>query len=279
MKNLPNPTGLAAMTAVLALLLAAPGCQTGQEPITGRPQFILISAQEETAIGLRAWEQIIEEKEASENQTHIEAVERVGGRLAAAVDPDYPGFDWEFRVFASEQVNAFCLPGGKIGVYDGIFEFFDNDAELAAVLGHEIAHAVARHGAERMTQAMLFNLGALGVAMATQSQEQQTQERWLLAYVGLGTLGYILPYSRRHEFAADHMGMIFMARAGYDPRAAMTFWSKFAGDTSGLGKALQFISTHPVGEARIERLRENLPEAIREYEAATQNHGLGRIYH
>ncbi len=266
---------------IIGILLSAVflglGCQTATEPITGRPQFIMVSPDQERNMGRQAWEQLLEEKEESDKDEYKEAVRRVGEHLTSAVDQEYSGFDWQFRVFDSDQANAFCLPGGRIGVYNGLFEHLDNDAELAVVLAHEIAHAVARHGAERMTQAMLVSLGALGVEAATRGEREQRREQWLLAYAGLSTVGYLLPYSREHEYAADHLGMIFMAQAGYDPEAAITFWQNFADDPQPGEDILQYLSTHPVGSRRVQELRNILPRAREKYEQSEQR-GLGEIY-
>ncbi len=261
------------VTAVV--LFAATGCQTATEPVTGRSQFILTAPGQESRMGLQAWESILEEEKPSQNQAYVAAVKRVGTAVATTVDQ--PGFEWEFRTFASDQANAFCLPGGKVGVYDGLFKYIANDAELAAVIGHEIAHAVARHGGERMTQGMLQNLGALGLSVALSSKAEEEQTRWMAAYAGLTTVGVILPYSRTHEYAADEIGTMYMARAGYDPRAALTFWQKFGGDNQTPGM-LEFLSTHPVGQNRIARLKQIVPRARQEYQAAPVQRGLGASY-
>lgn len=264
-----------ALFAIVPALLLATGCQTTTEPVTGRSQFILTAPGEEMRLGLQAWQDILAEEKPTPNQEYAAAVERVGAALVAQVGPDM--FDWEFRTFASEQANAFCLPGGKIGVYDGLFKYVDNDAELAAVIGHEIAHAVARHGGERMTQVMLQNLGALGLSAALGSKAEEDRARWMAAYAGVTTVGVILPYSRTHEYAADEIGTMYMARSGYDPRAALSFWEKFAGDSAAPG-IFEFLSTHPVGQNRINRLRQIIPRALLEYEAAPVQRGYGTTY-
>ncbi len=257
---------------VVGLGMFVVSCTT-VEPLTGRQQFILTSPKMEMQMGLDAWRGIKKEEKSSSNQAYIAAVRRVGTNISRVVNQS--GFDWEFETFASEQANAFCLPGGKVAVYDGLFEHIDNDAELAAVIGHEIAHAVARHGGERMTQAMMVQLGGVALAKALENEAAVSRERWLLAYTGVTSLGYVLPYSRTHEYAADELGLIYMARAGYDPEAALAFWKKFASD----GKTpavLEFLSTHPVGERRIARLRSLMPKAFAEYGAASVKRGLGQ---
>jgi predicted Zn-dependent protease len=260
---------------IAVALLALPGCQTAVEPITGRKQFILTDARTEMRMGLDAWNEIIAQEKPSQDRQKTAALKRVGNALSKAIDQ--PGFEWEFQTFQSEDANAFCLPGGKVGVYEGLFNFIANDAELAAVVGHEIGHAVARHGGERMTQSILQNLGALGLSVALGSAAEEERVRWMAAYVGVTTVGVILPYSRTHEYAADELGMVYMARAGYDPAAAVSFWEKFSQESKTPG-ILEFISTHPVGSKRLGRLREILPRAQLEYDAAGVKYGLGQVY-
>lgn len=224
-------------------------------------------------MGLQAWEEINKEETESTNRKLYAAVRRVGKAIADAADQ--PDFQWEFRLFESEQANAFCLPGGKIAVYEGLFEHIDNDAELAAVMGHEVAHATARHGGERMTQGMLMNLGAMGLSAAIKDEDAKNRERWLAAYTGVTTVGILLPYSRTHEYSADRIGLTYMARAGYTPEAALDFWEKF-GRQNKTPALMEFLSTHPVGEKRIEQLREFLPKARLEYEVAPRQRGYGQ---
>lgn len=258
----------------LAVLAGAGGCRT-VEPVTGRRQFILTSPDAEMSMSLDAWQEILAAETPSTDSARTAAVRRVGGNISRAIDVE--GFEWEFRLFSSEQANAFCLPGGKVAVYEGLFEFLSNDAELAAVIGHEIGHATARHGGERMTQAMMVDLGAAGLSVALKDKTDEARERWLTAYVGIGAVGFILPYSRMHEYAADEIGLVYMARAGYDPNAAGAFWQKFAEGKSS-NSILEFLSTHPIGEKRTDRIREQLPRALAEYDMAVEKHGLGTVY-
>ena len=258
-----------ALAGIAALLMLAAGCTT--EPITGRSRFLLTSAGDESSLGLQAWNDVLRKEPVSANRAHLDAVTRVGRNLAAAVNE--PGFQWEFRVLASAEANAFCLPGGKVAVYEGLFKYVANDAELAAVLGHEIAHAVARHGGERMTQAMGVDLGSqiTDAYLAQKGVSATGREQWLLAYSGITTVGVILPYSRTHEYSADQIGLVYMARAGYDPRAAVTFWRKFGKG----GKNLEILSTHPLDDKRLARLSQLLPKTEADYAAAPVKHGLG----
>ena len=257
------------------LLFGVSGCQTTTEPVTGRRQFILTSPATEARMSLDAWSETLKKEKPSRDPMKVAAVERVGKAISAAINR--PDFQWEFRCFESDSANAFCLPGGKVGVYDGLFKYCANDGELAAVVGHEIGHATARHGGERMTQAMVANLGALGLSVALSDAASENRERWLAAYGGVTTIGLILPYSRLHEYAADEIGLIYLAKAGYDPQASLDFWEKFSKDKPPLGLG-EFLSTHPVGPKRLARLRELMPKAKVEYEIAPVRRGFGQSY-
>src|SRR5215211_5925723 len=181
-------------------------------------------------------------------------VTRVGQRIAQAVGNELPDAKWEFVVFDSKQLNAFALPGGKVGVYTGLLQLAESDAELAIVMGHEIGHVIARHGAERMSEAMVISgVGALGSAIVeAKTQDPQTKQLFEVAYGGATTVGRVLPHSRQNESEADRMGAMYAARGGYDPRASITFWQKMvaqkqAAEKSGKsGGALgALLSTHP----------------------------------
>jgi len=247
--------GLALMRRVgavaVALLLAS--CESA--PVTGRNQLILLPESQDAALGLDAWQQIKQEQPVSNNRQLQQRVERVGRRIAEASGE--PGWDWQFTVFQNDEPNAFALPGGKVGVNTGLFKVVENDAQLAAVMGHEVAHAIARHGAERMSQGMLTQLGAAAVGMGTGSGQ--------IAQIAAqaATLGIILPYSRTQESEADEIGLIYMARAGYDPRAAVELWRNF--EALGGARPPEFLSTHPAEGSRIERLQELMPGALEVY--------------
>jgi predicted Zn-dependent protease len=193
-------------------------------------------------------------------------LERVGRRIAEVAAYDLPDAEWEFVVFDDpEQINAFAMPGGKVAVYTGLFKVAKTDADLAVVVGHEIAHVVARHGSERVTQQLLATSGTLAVAAGTQNMDSD-KRRIILAGVGLGTtVGILLPYSRLHESEADAIGILYVAEAGYDPRVAIDFWQAMSAEKSGGPPEL--LSTHPTDKTRVRRLREMMPEALAIYQA------------
>jgi predicted Zn-dependent protease len=180
-------------------------------------------------------------------------------------------FEWEFRVVQSKQINAFCLPGGKVVVYTGILPVCANEAGLATVMGHEIGHALARHGAERMAQQQLVAIGQQAVAYSF-GNLRPDQQRQLLAVLGVGTqVGVLLPFSRKHESEADHIGILLMAKAGYDPAEAPAFWERMKQATSGSGRTPEFLSTHPDPAHRIADLRGWMPEAEKFYERSDKH--------
>jgi predicted Zn-dependent protease len=253
--------------------LGLAGCATVSE--TGRSQLLMTSVQQEADMGLQAWQEVIKTEKPCQDQAKVAAVDRVGRALSAVITES--GFEWEFRTFESEQANAFCLPGGKVAVYSGLFQYLASDAELAAVVGHEIAHAVARHGGERISQAMLMEIGKQGISVALGSRAPAAQARYMTAYAGLAQYGVLLPYSRKHEYEADNLGLRYMARAGYDPQAAVDFWQKFGAESPG-GAIGEFMSTHPSGPHRIAQLQQLLPEARAQYGRAPTPLGRGQVY-
>jgi predicted Zn-dependent protease len=243
----------------LAVLLA--GCAAA--PYTRRSQLILISPKEEDALGARAFQQVLAKSRRDEREEVKGPVEAVGQRLARVAErPDYA---WRFvAIDDPKQRNAFCLPGGKVAVYTGIFPIAESTNGLAVVLGHEIAHALARHGAERMSQGLVAQAGGsllgawLGGGPGTNA---------ILAAYGLGTqFGVLLPYSRTQESEADHIGLLLMARAGYDPHGALAFWQRM--ERAAGGTPPEFLSTHPSHGTREEQIQAWLPEAMRYYEAS-----------
>jgi predicted Zn-dependent protease len=240
---------------VLALGLAVTACQ--QAPVTGRWQVMAVPESQETEMGLQAYQQIKAESKISRDPELNKRIQRVGSRIAK-VSP-HPEWAWEFTLFQDDEPNAFALPGGKVGVNTGLFKVARNDAQLAAVMGHEVAHAIARHGGERMSQGILAQLGTTAVGIGTGSSAAAE----LAAQAA--TLGVILPYSRTQESEADHIGLLYMAQAGYDPREAITLWQNF--EALGGSRPAEFLSTHPSEGTRIERLQELMPQAMEIYRA------------
>ena len=232
----------------------------------------MTTAQQENQMGLQAWQEIQKQEKLSKDKRYVDAVNRVGKNLSAVADDQ--GFHWEFLVFDSKTPNAFCLPGGKVAVYTALFKFFDNDAQLATVVGHEIGHAIARHSGERLTHEMLRSVGQKAIEA---SVSEANMDNWMMAYGLASQVGAILPYSRAHEYEADKIGMLLMAKAGYDPRQAIVFWERFAklSNTSTLGES---FSTHPMSAKRVRDMEELLPKAMQIYEQAPVKRGLGVIY-
>jgi predicted Zn-dependent protease len=260
---------------LVASLLALTGCYTN--PVTGRQSMVLISQGQETTLGAQSFQEIRQKEKVSSDPGLNARVARVGQRIAAAVGDDLPEAKWEFVVFDSKELNAFALPGGKVGVYTGLLHLAESDAELATVIGHEIGHVTARHGAERMSEAMVIaGVGVIGAAVVeAKTEDAQTRQLFELAYGGAATLGRVLPQSRANESEADRMGAIYAARAGYDPRAAITFWEKMMAQKKAAertpagssGAALNAIfSTHPADEKRIADLRVMMPQVLPIYE-------------
>lgn len=268
-------TGL--LTAVALGLTASlfwilPGCST--TPVTQRRQLVLMSPEKENAMGLAAYQQVLEDEPVTKNETIAELVQRVGDRIAAVADR--PDFDWEFKVIESETQNAFCLPGGKVAVYTGMLPVCESEAGLAVVMSHEIGHAIARHGGERMSLKTVQTAAQHAVQYVMREQKDDTQKIVLAAYGAGSQYGAILPYSRKHELEADEIGLMLMAKAGYDPSEAPRFWERFAGLKDG-GAPLEFLSTHPSDARRSAALREKLPEAIDLYQDAPEKIGMGEL--
>jgi predicted Zn-dependent protease len=250
------------MLAAVVVLLALAACSN--VPFTGRRRFLLVGEAAELDMGVQAYEEILAESRLSDNRREVERVRAIGTRIAAITGKDE--YEWEFNLIEADTIaNAFCLPGGKVAVYTGITDLASTDAEIATVMAHEIAHAIARHGAERMTQMLMVQLGGIALDEALDTQSEKTLELARVAY-GLGTaLAYILPYSRTHESEADYLGLIYMAKAGYDPRAAVSFWLKMQREY-GDREPPEFLSTHPNSSTRIADLQKWMPEALSYYE-------------
>ena len=260
--------------AILVLLIVA-ACAT--VPLTGRKQLSLVPESDMMALSLTEYSKFISTNKVSTDKNKTAMVRRVGDRISKAVEAymagaglskNLEGYKWEFNLIEDATVNAWCMSGGKVVVYTGLLPLAQNDAALATVLGHEIAHAVARHGSERMSDQMLVQLGGTALTAALAQKPEQTRQIAMTAF-GVGSqVGVILPFSRQHEYEADYMGLIFMAMAGYDPNESIGFWEKMA-KQSGT-KPPEFLSTHPVDENRIARLKEKMPEAMAYYNKTTR---------
>ncbi len=251
---------------VFTALLVCVGCATA--PYTNRSQMILMSPQEELALGVQASKEVLSKGQEESGTAASEMTNRVGARIAAAADepdqslPPRAKFAWEFHTLRDDTPNAFCLPGGKVFVYTGLMKYVTSDAELAAVIGHEVGHAIARHGAERASQSSAANMvGEVGSVVLG--------PLFGAAY-GLGmNYGVLMPFSRMQESEADYIGLLLMAKAGYDPNAALSFWRKMA--ESGGDKPPEWLSTHPSDSSRIAEIKSQLPRAMAIYKARQGN--------
>jgi predicted Zn-dependent protease len=254
-----RPIAVALMVFVLALAALC-----AKAPITGRNQFLLITESEEMQLGADSYAEVLASSKLSEDEETVERLRTIGRRIADVTGEE--SYDWEFNLIEDDStVNAFCLPGGKVAFYTGILKLAGTDDELATVMSHEIAHATARHGGERMTQMLMVQLGGIALSQALKNNREQTIEMAQVAYGVGASLTYVLPYSRKQESEADHIGLIYMAKAGYDPRAAVTFWKKMQEYHAG-SEPPEWLSTHPSSQTRIDDLEKLLPEALKYYE-------------
>jgi predicted Zn-dependent protease len=254
------------------LLLALTGCST--VPITGRQQLNIIPASSMVSMSLQQYDQFLKEHPVSSNKEQTQMVKRVGERIKGAVERYFTemgkadqlaGYQWEFNLVEDKQVNAWCMPGGKVVVYTGILPYTKDEQGLAVVLGHEISHAVAEHGNERMSQGLLAQLGGVALSTALATKPAQTQQLWMAAYGAGAQYGAILPFSRLQENEADQLGLIFMTMAGYDPNQAVPFWERMAAQKKDGKGVPEFMSTHPADATRIERIKKQIPEVLAKY--------------
>jgi predicted Zn-dependent protease len=250
-------------------LISLPILSCYKAPVTGRSQFIIITQSQENEMGLTAFKEILKNEEISTNQSYNNSVTRVGQRIATVSDTQ--NYKWDFKVIEDdEQINAFALPGGKVAVYTGILPVAETDAGLATVMAHEIAHVAARHGGERVSTGILAQLGAVGVGAAMSGSDPFVYEAVMQAY-GLGAnVGVLLPFSRSQESEADRIGLVYMAKAGYDPREAVAFWQRMDEAVKGNPQPPEFLSTHPGYGTRIRNLQQWLPDAMVYYNSSSK---------
>jgi predicted Zn-dependent protease len=256
---------------LFATLLLFLSCST--VPLTGRKSLSLIPSGEMLSMSYQQYGDFLKTNPLSTNQEQTAMVKRVGGRIQGAVESYFAGkgltsqlkdYRWEVNLVESKDVNAWCMPGGKIVVYTGILPVTQTEAGLAVVMGHEVAHAVAEHGNERMSQGLLAQLGAAGLSVALQNKPAETKNLWMQAYSVGAQYGALLPFSRTQESEADEIGLTFMAMAGYDPNEAISFWQRMA-QQSGGNAPPEFMSTHPSDATRIADIQKHIPEAMKYY--------------
>jgi predicted Zn-dependent protease len=256
---------------VIAGLFLLSGCTT--VPITERSSLHILPDTELATISLEQYSEVLKKSKLSTDSQKVQMVRRVGGRIAQATEEffkesgmasEIKNYHWEFNLIEDDKiVNAWCMPGGKVAVYTGLLPVAQDETGLAVVMGHEIAHAIAKQGNERMSQGLLVQLGGMGLSAALGSNPSATSEIFMAAYGAGAQLGILLPYSRVHESEADRIGLVLMAKAGYDPRQAIPFWERM--NAKGEARTPEFLSTHPAPESRIEDLKRYVPEALPYY--------------
>ena len=252
----PRTIALLTLTAVLV------SCST--VPITGRKQLNLIPGSTMLSMSAQQYGEFLQTNNLSTNAQQVDMVRRVGNNIKGAVERYFAqkgmsnqlkGYAWEFNLVESKDVNAWCMPGGKVVVYTGLLPVTQTEAGLAVVMGHEVAHAIAEHGNERMSQGLLTQMGGIALSEALATKPAETRALYMTAF-GLGAqVGVLLPFSRTHESEADRLGLIFMAMAGYDPNEAVTFWQRMAASKGGQAPP-EFLSTHPSDATRIGDIRD-----------------------
>lgn len=260
------------ITLLILFPLLFQACST--VPLTGRKQFVAIPSSQMLALSADSYTQVLESSRLSTNQYYVNTVREVGKKLTTAVEAylkmnklesTLEGYDWQYNVIVSEELNAWCMPGGQIAFYEGIMPVCEDESGVAVVMGHEIAHAVAQHGNERMSQGLALQMGGIALSEALKEQKEETIELAMLAF-GVGAqVGVQLPYSRTHETEADELGLYFMAMAGYDPRSAPEFWERMNANSGS--RPPEFLSTHPDPANRIQHLKQIMPKAMEYYNA------------
>lgn len=256
---------------LIALLFVIQACST--VPISGRSQLNLIPAESMLSMSYQQYDQFLKENKLSTNTAETERVKRVGKNIEKAVTQYFAqrgqsqqlkDYKWEYNLVESKEINAWCMPGGKVVVYSGILPVTQDDTGLAVVMGHEIAHAIAQHGNERMSQQLVAQLGGVALATALATKPAQTQQLWMAVFGAGATVGVLLPYSRLQENEADELGLTFMAMAGYDPRKAVDFWERMSKSKSGQAPP-EFLSTHPSDQTRINKIKSIIPKVMPYY--------------
>ena len=233
-------------------------------PLTGRKQLRTMEHSQEMALGLQSYQQILSDSRVvSPNEPVVQAVQQIGERLKRAAAPEDPGFEWAFNVIDSDQANAFALPGGYTAIYTGLIPIAENENGIAVIMGHEIGHALAHHGAERMAQQNMQRIVGAGVSLGAGGMDIGAQRAVMGVFGGVSQYGYALPFSRKHESEADYIGLILVARACYDPREAPRLWERM-GANAGANPP-EFQSTHPAPETRVADFEKWMPEAIAIY--------------
>lgn len=256
---------------IAALLIIAYqyfGSEKFENPETGRKSHVGLSTQQEAVLGLESYQQILSQAPTVTSGPEFDLVQRVMQRLVGSTGATAKDFKWQVSVVRSDQANAFCLPGGKMVVYTGILPTANTEAALATVLGHEMAHATSRHGAQRVLQQNLTQTAMVGIAGSLSDMDYQ-QQRAIMGAIGAGAqYGVLMPFSRNHESEADHIGLLYMARAGYDPRESIGFWERM--EQASRGSPPEFLSSHPSHGTRIQQLQSWMPQAMKEYESRAQ---------
>ncbi|HEX2868108.1 MAG TPA: M48 family metallopeptidase [Ignavibacteriales bacterium] len=254
----------------LFIVLALFSLECSTVPLTGRKQLDLVPASQMLSMSFQQYDQFLKQNKLSTDANATAMVKRVGTRIQHAVEKYFAdnnlsdqlkGYQWEFNLIESKEVNAWCMPGGKVVVYTGILPLTQDESGLAVVLGHEISHAVAKHGDERMSQALLTQLGGVALQVALRNKPQQTQQLFLAAFGAGAQVGILLPFSRTQESEADHLGLIFMSMAGYDPHTAVPFWERMMAQSKGAPP--EFLSDHPSDQNRINAIKNEIPEAMK----------------
>lgn len=256
------------------MLLGLVACET--VPITGRSQFNIVSDASIASLSLQQYQEFIGQAKLSPNASQTALVKRVGVRIQRAVEQyltqngmadQIKDYKWEFNLVEDKQINAWAMPGGKVVVYSGMLPIVEDEAGLAVVVGHEVAHVIARHGNERMSHELARQMGGVALSTALSSSPAATQQLAMQVF-GIGSqVGVMLPFSRLHEAEADRLGLIFMAMAGYDPHKGLVVWQRMAAQKGG--STPEFLSTHPSDETRIRKIQTYIPEAMRYYRPAT----------